>query len=122
MIPPIFRLAGASTEVTERLGVGQALRVYRAGRAPDDVVPPYVTWSIVSDAPAASLDADGPAHCRVQTNVWGRDGKEADDIDAAIRAAITDDGENVDLGLTIDEVDQATGLYRMSRDFSLWMT
>lgn len=119
MIPPIFPLLAASQSVTALVG-HDPVRVFRAGRAPPDVIAPYVTWSIISDPSAPDLDGGGMIHFRVQINVWGRDGGEAEAIDAAVQVAVENDGENVNLGLSIDEVDAATGLYRISRDFSLW--
>ena len=120
MIPPIFPLVATVPAITALVGT-DPVRVYRAGRAPQGSVAPYVTWSIVSDSPAPDLDGGGMVHFRVQVNSFSADEDECDELDAAVQAAIENDGENVSLGLSVDEVDQATGLYRMSRDFSLWV-
>lgn len=118
---PIFALLTASPDVVTLLREGAIIKAFRAGKAPQDVRPPYVTWSIVADPPVQTMDGAGMDHFRVQVNCFAVDEEQCVALDNAVMRAIEKDGENASLGLSIDDTDPPTGLYRRSRDFSLWM-
>lgn len=118
---PIFPLLAASPDVVTLLREGAIIKVFRAGKAPQDVRPPYVTWSIVADPPVQTMDGAGMDHIRVQVNCFAVDEDKCGTLDDAVMLAIENDGENASLGLSVDDTDAPTGLYRRSRDFSLWV-
>lgn len=119
MIVPIFQLAAASADVVALLGE-EPTRLY-SRRAQQETVPPYAVWRVISDPPVDDLDGADMANVRVQVDSYSADEDECDRLDDALAKAIENQGENVNLGLSVDEQDQATGLYRRSRDFSLWV-
>lgn len=121
MAVPIFPLLTASPAVITLLRAGDVIKVFRAGKAPQDVRAPYVTWSIVADPPVQTLDGAGMDHLRVQVNCFAIDEGSCGELDDVVKNAIENDGENASLGLSVDDTDPPTGLYRRSRDFSLWV-
>ncbi|WP_444942714.1 DUF3168 domain-containing protein [Microbulbifer sp. ZKSA006] len=69
---PVFRLAAASSDVTDVLGAGDDCRVYPFGEAPDDVAHPYAVFQLIEGQPqnylGESPDADST---QVQIDVYG---------------------------------------------------
>jgi hypothetical protein len=85
------------------------------------VAVPYVLWQTVSDTPAGTLDSPSMEHLRVQVDSYAADSTVCDQLDAAVRAAIELDGANPMIGLNLEGQDDTTNLYRISRDFSIWV-
>ncbi|WP_444959710.1 DUF3168 domain-containing protein [Microbulbifer sp. VVAC002] len=79
---PVFRLALASSDVTNLLGSGGDCRVYPFGEAPKNVAHPYAVYQLIGGQPqnylAGSPDADS---AQVQIDVYGSS-------PSAVRAAV----------------------------------
>lgn len=120
MLPVIFPFLKASPAVTALIGAGtdpitDPVRVYRHGSAKQDVVKPYVTWSVpAGDAQITFEGADADTF-RVQVDCWSDDGQEIDVLARAVRDALEPHAHLV--AYLADERDPETKRYRISFAF-----
>ncbi|OJX04578.1 MAG: hypothetical protein BGO72_21435 [Burkholderiales bacterium 70-64] len=86
-----------------------ATRIYRHGRAPQEVAVPYITWSI-SGAPENAFE--GPDHdfCRVQVDCWSDDDAQLEALGKAVRDAME---PHAHMTLFEGTPDDTTGRFRM---------
>jgi hypothetical protein len=118
MFPVVFPLLSGSSAVKALIGTSP-VRAYMHGTAPQNVVPPYVTWSVVSDSPANELD--GPPRIdgySVQIDCWSSDQTQVITLAKAVRDAI--EAKHYLTGVGPNQADDQTGRYRISMMFSFW--
>lgn len=87
MLPLVFPLLAGSAAVTALIGSSPA-RVYRHGSAPQDVVRPYVTWSVPGGSASNAFDGADADFFRVQVDCWSDDDTEIEVLAKAVRAAL----------------------------------
>src|SRR5690606_20062643 len=85
MLPEVYPLLAGNTEVAGFVGS----RIYRHGRAPQNVHRPYITWSVASMAPENTL-SEMPIvdHFSVQVDCWSDNDQQVEDLARAVRDAI----------------------------------
>lgn len=110
MIPPIYDICKASSDVTTLLG-DNPLRLYSFGLAEKGVERPYATWQTISGSPENYLgnlpDADSWV---VQVDIWALNANQTLDIARAMRDALEADAYITGWGNQTFE--PATMLYR----------
>ena len=90
-----------------------ATRIYRHGSAPQDVVKPYITWSMVIGMPQDILNA-APCHDKdtIQIDCWSETDTGIETLAYAVRAAL--DSQLISNRIIIDNRETDTKLYRMA--------
>lgn len=116
MFPPIYALLKNSPTVASIVQT----RIYRHGRAPQNVDKPYVTWSVVAAAPANNLSSP-PGHdlCSVQIDCWHPQDAGVQDLAEAVRDAM--ETESHMTALVANERDPETKVYRVALQFDYWL-
>lgn len=84
-------------------------RIYRHGSAPQGVVAPYITWSVVG-SPENSFDGAGHDLCRVQVDCWSDDDAGVETLGRAVRDAME---PHAHMTMFESSHDAATGRLRM---------
>lgn len=116
MMPPIFAILAASSEVTAKLGVVPNMRFYPFGAANQNTLKPYATFQVITNTPENYLgqlpDSDD---YRVQVDVWAATQASANDTAQAIRDAVEPHAYMVNAGSTLRDAE--TGTYRYMMDF-----
>lgn len=115
LVPPIYDLCAASTDVTALLSDDLGLKV--AEFSAQLVQPPYCCWQIITGSTQQYLA--GPSdmdNLLVQIDVYAAEMEPARHIAKAVRKAIENDCYIVRPGGI--EQDEKTGLYRVSFDTS----
>lgn len=99
---PIYDVLIANSAVKALLG--NPPRIYGFGRAPNDVVKPYVVWQVITGSPENNL-SDRPEYdnYNIQVDVYGDTELSVENVALALRNAI-------------EEVTHITGWYGESRD------
>lgn len=116
MLPPIYSTLQASGAVVAMVGT----RIYRHGRAPQDVAVPYVTWTLVAGAPENHLSGlPSVDRQTVQIDCWHRTDEGCDALATAVRDAIEPHAHMT--GAPIDQRDPDTKLWRMALQLDWWM-
>jgi hypothetical protein len=113
MIPPVYSLLKASTEVTAIV----VDRIGEHGVIFANELRPYLTWQIVSGIGEVILDKGRSPHDRIQVQVdcWHKTSAGVVDLAEAVRSAIESDAYYS--GTVADERDAETLLYRLSLQF-----
>jgi len=116
MFPPIYQVLKDSAPVASIVQT----RIYRHGRAPQEVTKPYVTWFVASVAPANNLSSP-PGHdqCVVQIDCWHPQDSGVQDLAEAVRDAMEQVSHMT--GLIANERDSETKLYRVALQFDYWL-
>lgn len=117
MLPPVHAALMASTAVTNLIGSTPA-RAFRHGEAPQNVVAPYVTWSVFGVAENGLSGACADVW-RVQIDCWSNGDAQVETLAAAVRAAIEPKAHLQ--SYDNDERDTETRRYRISMSFD-WIT
>lgn len=85
MLPLVFKVLRDNPAVPAIVG----MRIYRFGRAPQDVVTPYITWFLVNGRPEDQLSG---APCvdfdSVQIDCYSGDEEQAEELAYAARDAL----------------------------------
>jgi hypothetical protein len=91
--------------------------------APELVVKPYIVYSVISNVPSVSLD--GPTDTeqrRIQVDVWGETYASVKGLEVTIKSTMAGSSiVNIPLS-TMDLYESETKLFRISMDFSVWIT
>lgn len=114
MLPAIFPLLKNAPAVTALIGTAP-VRVYRHGSAPQDVVRPYVTWSVPGGAPENTFEGADADDFRVQVDCWSDNDTQIETLAAAVRAALEPAAHLV--AYLADERDFDTQRFRISFAF-----
>jgi hypothetical protein len=114
MLPLVFPLLKNAPAVTALIGASP-VRAYRHGNAPQDVVRPYVTWSVPGGAAENTFDGADADFFRVQVDCWSDDDTQIEALAAAVRAALEPAAHLV--AYLADDRDETTKRYRMSFAF-----
>jgi len=118
VIPPIFPLIAADSDVVALLG-DSPTRAYPFGEAPQHVVLPYVTWQLVTGVPENYMDCSPDIDSiSVQVDVWAYTQGDARAVFNAVRRALETDAHIVGVGLEGREPD--TRIYRISLTVDFW--
>lgn len=83
MLPPIYSTLANDGAVAALV----ATRIYRHGRAPQNVVAPYITWSVFG-SPENAFDGPDNDRIRVQVDCWSDDDAQVEALATAVRDAI----------------------------------
>lgn len=114
MIPPIFAVCAASSDVNDQLGT-DPLRLFQFGLAPQNVARPYAVWQIIGGAPENYItgvpDID---QYSIQVDVYATTATDARDAARALRDAIEPVAHIV--GWRGEDREPETQLYRISFD------
>jgi len=114
MLPLVFPLLSGAAAVTALIGTSP-VRAYRHGSAPQDVVKPYVTWSVPGGFAENTLERADADVMRVQVDVWSDDDTQVETLAAAVRAALEPAANLV--AYIADERDETTKRFRISYAF-----
>jgi hypothetical protein len=118
MLPPIFQTLKSAGAVTAILGATP--KVYRHGSAPQDVVAPYVTWSVIAGVPENNLSSTPQIdRLPVQVDCWHTTDTGIEALAVAVRNAL--EGVCHMTGILLDEREPETKLYRISLQFDYWL-
>ena len=115
MIPSVYALLSSDPTVSGLVGS----KIYPAGRAPQGVGHPYVTWQLITATPEnyvndrSDIDAQ-----RVQVNCWAREEPDARQVVEAARAAL--EGEAHVIYGPVQIVDDSTRDYGYAFDVQFW--
>jgi hypothetical protein len=104
---------------------GNVARVYPAGRLPQGVTLPALTYQRISTPPEYSHDGLSKLiHPRYQLDCWAETQLEAEALAASVITAMGKwhqvFGQPAQLMDQRDGLDSETGLYRQSLDFAVW--
>lgn len=109
MLPNVYQLLRTNATVLSTV----ATRIYRHGAAPQDVVKPYITWSLASGTPTDVINA---APCAdkdtVQIDCWSETDTQVETLAYAVRAAL--DSQLISNRIIINMRESDTKLYRMT--------
>lgn len=114
MLPAVFPLLKNAPAVTALIGTNP-VRVYRHGSAPQDVLRPYVTWSVPGGTAENTFQGADADFFRVQVDCWSDDDTQIETLAAAVRAALEPAAHLV--AYLADERDFDTKRFRMSFAF-----
>lgn len=116
MFPPIYRVLKDNAAVASIVQT----RIYRHGRAPQDVAKPYVTWFVAAVGPANNLSSP-PGHdlCTVQIDCWHQQDSGVQELAEAVRDAMEQVSHMT--GVFSNERDVETKLYRVALQFDYWL-
>ncbi len=118
MLPAVFQLLKGSAAVKAIVGTNPP-RIYRHGSAPQDVPPPYITWSLISGVPENNLSDPPPLdRMTVQIDCWHATDSGVDALATAARDAIEPTAYMT--SVVIDLRDPETKLYRMGIQFDIF--
>lgn len=88
MIPPMFTTCAASSEVLAVLG-SDPVRLFGAGRAPQNVAEPYAVWQVIAGSPENYLgDTPDMDSYTLQVDCYAQTAAEARGVAEALRNAI----------------------------------
>lgn len=88
---------------------------------PQDEATPAISYQRISSVPVADFDGDaGVDNARVQIDCWGLTYGAAKTLAREARVAITAADLHAYVMTDRDDIDEETGLYRVSMDVSLW--
>jgi hypothetical protein len=118
MLPLVYPLLNVAPAVTAL--IGSPPRVYRHGSAPQNVVKPYVTWSVPGGEALNNFDGADADVFRVQVDCWSDGDAEVETLAAAVRAAIEPAAHLV--AYVADERDPVTQRFRISFTFDFIST
>lgn len=125
MIPPVFTLLVASSDVTAIVGTSPS-RIYPAGNVPEvtggdpNANVPCISWQTIAGHPENYMsgrpDVDNQ---RIQIDCWALTFTQANALAAAAQAALELSGQCV--SLNGHDYEPLTMRYRASFDFSFWV-
>lgn len=113
MLPLVFPLLSGAAAVTALIGT--PVRAYRHGSAPQDVVKPYVTWSVPGGFAENTLERADADVMRVQVDCWSDEDTQVETLASAVRAALEPAGNLI--AYVADERDEVTKRFRISFTF-----
>lgn len=120
MLPPVYSLLTADVGVTALVGT----RIYRHGAAPQKVVAPYITWSLVSGTPENELSSlPRVDRLEVQIDCWSNNTGTGDAEVESVATAVRDALEPVAhmTAIVANEQDFETRRYRLGLQFTFWL-
>lgn len=115
MLPPVYKVLAASNDVRAIVGT----KIYRHGRAPQDVEDPRITWFAITVAPDNNL-SDPPTIDKfpLQIDCWHQTDAGVEKLAKAVRDAIEPHAHMI--SLPVDSRDDDSKLYRMTLQFDWW--
>lgn len=119
MLPPIYNTLRNSSAVLALVGS----RIYRHGNAPQGVIAPYITWTLITGTPENHLSGTPPVDRQtVQIDCWadadtGDKGVEA--LATAVRDALEPSAHMT--GQPVDQRETETRLWRIALQFDWWL-
>jgi len=115
MMPPVYDLLSNDAAVAALV----ADRIFRHGRAPQDVVKPYITWSVVGGHAENYLaERPGIDEDLAQIDCWAASATECKALMIAVVAALELHG--MQQGTPQDDFENDTQLYRYMVQFDFW--
>jgi len=116
MLPPIYSTLLASAAVFALVGT----RIYRHGRAPQNVDAPYVTWSVITGTPENQLSGTPPVDRQtLQIDCWALTDTGVEALAVAVRDAIEPYAHMT--GMPVDQREVETKLWRMALQVDWWL-
>lgn len=119
MLPQVFPLLRDDAGVSALIGS----RIYRHGSAPQGVIAPYVTWSVVVGIPENALgELPRSDRYEIQVDCWsdntGSGSRGIETLAEAVRDALEPHAHMT--AINLDERDLETQRYRISMQFTFW--
>lgn len=113
---PVYQLLTSAPAVTSVIGAGSNAKIFK-DIAPQEVVPPYVTYGTVGGSGPLNYLGEAPAmdRGRVQVDCFSRSRPEVVDLAKAVRAALEADAYMISTPRSLYET--ATKLYRFILEF-----
>jgi hypothetical protein len=119
MLPPVYATLATDSSAADLLG--DPLRVWRHGAAPQGVSRPYVTWALVVATPENTLsETPGVDRCTVQIDCWSLQSAEVLQLASAVRDAVEPLAHMT--GVVVDERERETKLYHMAMQFDWFLS
>jgi hypothetical protein len=119
MLPPIYNTLRQSAAVVAMVGT----RIFRHGRAPQDVARPYVTWALITGTPENHLSGTPPVdNMTLQLDCWAEaetGDKGVETLATAVRDALETHAHMT--GQPVDGREPDTNLWRIALQFDWWM-
>lgn len=105
----VYKVLSGNATVVSTVGT----RIYRHGSAPQNVLKPYITWSMVIGMPQDVLNS-APCHDKdtIQIDCWSETDAEVETLAYAVRSAL--DNNLISNRIIIDNRETDTKLYRMA--------
>jgi len=114
MLPNIYAVLRTNATVTSTVST----RIYRHGAAPQGVVKPYITWSLVYGMPELQLSGTPPSDMdTVQIDIWHETDQGVETLAYAARAAFDNAGHAARIIQDLRETE--TNLYRISLEVDI---
>lgn len=108
-LPNVYQLLRANLTVLSVVGT----RIYRHGSAPQDVVAPYITWSLGMGLPYDNMSTAPPADKdTVQIDCWSESDTQIETLGYAVRAAL--DASLISNRIVVNSRESDTKLYRIT--------
>jgi hypothetical protein len=118
MLPPVFQVLKASTDVKAIVGQNPP-RIYRHDSVPQDTTKPYIAWFLVSGAPENNLSEPSPTQRNtVQIDCWHQTDAGVDQLADAVRSALEPVVHIT--GVVVNDRDIETKLYRIGLQADFW--
>lgn len=113
-VPNLFEILTGDAGVSAIVGTN----VFNT-TAKENTTAPYIVWFVVSSVPQTSLDGNTSiGHYRLQIDMFTKSPEDKYALGDAVQAALVDQGYS--LGIAVDAYEDATDLYRLSLDVSIW--
>jgi len=111
MLPNLYQILRANSDIVTAVGT----RIYRHGSAPQDVVKPYITWSLVSGEPYGNVSS---APCAdkdtVRIDCWSETDSGIESLAYFVRSAL--DSKLIFNRIVVNTRETDTKLYRITLD------
>ena len=109
MLPNVYQQLRTNATVVNLVGT----RIYRHGSAPQDVVKPYITWSVSMGMPYDNVSASPCADKdTVQIDCWSETDEGIENLAYAVRSAL--DSALISNRIMLNTRENDTKLYRIT--------
>ena len=109
MLPNVYQILRSSSDVITAVGT----RIYRHGSAPQDVIKPYITWTLASGMPYDNVSA-APCGDKDTINIdcWSETDSGIENLAYFVRAAL--DSQLISNRIMLNTRETDTKLYRIT--------
>lgn len=111
MLPNVYQILRSASDIVSTVGT----RIYRHGSAPQDVVKPYITWSMISGEPYDNVSS---APCAdkdsIRIDCWSETDSGIENLAYFVRSAL--DSQLISNRIVVNTRETDTKLYRITLD------
>lgn len=122
MLPNVFALLNV-TAIRAYVRENGITRIFRHGRAPQDVKAPYITWYVIDAIPENHLDGTPPVDsCSVQVDIWSNNTGTGSEQAVTLATAVRDQIETAHHITSFggDSQESETQRFRQTIIFTFW--